>query len=264
MPRANRYTVAGRTYHLTHRCHDRQFLLKFSKDRDSYRSLLREQLQEFRSVRLLGYCITSNHTHLLVNSEEADGVLGRFMQSLEGQFAQFFNRRKNRQGAFWSDRYHATMIDGGMHLWNCMKYIDLNMVRAGVVKHPEEWAWNGYGELMGLKKRYRVLDLERLVEMLGYQVEGALRTHYQAAVSAELQRGEKLERDAKWTEAVAVGSQSFVEGLSRLIRHRNQIELEECGTGDGTWLIREPGESYRPFSGPENGAKEGRLGFFHA
>ncbi len=61
------------------------------------------------------------------------------MQLIEGQTAQPFNRRKLRHGAFWQDRYHATAVDTGEHLARCLVYIDLNMVRAGVVKHPAQW-----------------------------------------------------------------------------------------------------------------------------
>ena len=60
MPRANRYTIPGVAYHVTHRCHDRSFLLRFAKDRAIYRKMLRERLRTF-PVSLLGYCITSNH-----------------------------------------------------------------------------------------------------------------------------------------------------------------------------------------------------------
>jgi putative transposase len=84
MPRANRYIVSGQIYHITHRCHNRTFLFKFAKDRDGCRSLLRDRLGRF-PVSCLGYCITSNHTHLLLKVEGiAEQVLGRFMQTLEG------------------------------------------------------------------------------------------------------------------------------------------------------------------------------------
>ena len=59
-----------------------------------------------------------------------------FMRHLEGEFASHYNRHKRRHGAFWSERYHSTLIEDGPHLWKCMRYIDLNMVRAGVVCHP--------------------------------------------------------------------------------------------------------------------------------
>jgi hypothetical protein len=58
------------------------------------------------------------------------------MQEIEGQFAQAYNRRKKRSGSFWEGRYQCTMIEPGPYLWRCMVYIELNMVRAGVVRHP--------------------------------------------------------------------------------------------------------------------------------
>ena len=67
MPRASRYWVKGAAYHLTHRCHNRDFLLRFARDRDDYRAMLRQELQR-RSVSLLSYAITSNHVHLLVTA----------------------------------------------------------------------------------------------------------------------------------------------------------------------------------------------------
>jgi len=66
VPRANRYITEGRIYDFTHRCHNRAYLLKFKKDRNLYRSILRARLNRSRSpVSLRGYCLTSNHVHLL-------------------------------------------------------------------------------------------------------------------------------------------------------------------------------------------------------
>jgi putative transposase len=55
------------------------------------------------------------------------------MQLIAGRTAQEDNRRKNRHGAFWEDRYHATAIQAGDYLHQCVAFIDLNMMRAGVV-----------------------------------------------------------------------------------------------------------------------------------
>jgi len=60
------------------------------------------------------------------------------MQLIAGRTAQEYNQRKKRKGAFWEDRYHATAVDTGDYLSRCMVYIDLNMVRAGVVSLPED------------------------------------------------------------------------------------------------------------------------------
>jgi putative transposase len=147
MVRANRYILDGYVYHLTARCHDKKFLLGFVRDREEYWRRLRSALPLF-DVSLLGYCITSNHVHLLATAGSRDDLAG-FMQKVQGEHAESYNGRKGRTGAFWTDRYHATMVESGRHLWNCMVYIDLNMLRAGVVKHPSEWRWSGYHELIG-------------------------------------------------------------------------------------------------------------------
>ncbi|MFH0909227.1 MAG: transposase [bacterium] len=76
-----------------------------------------------RNVKLLTYCITSNHVHVLLKAS-APEELARFMQRVAGGMAQAYNQRKRRSGAFWSDRYHAAMIEDGEHLWRCMRYID--------------------------------------------------------------------------------------------------------------------------------------------
>ena len=115
MPRANRHVLPGLIYHLTHRCHNRQFLLRFARDRDGYRRRLREALGD-GEVSLLTYNLTNNHVHLLVCASEASAV-GRLMQQAAGEMARDYNRRKHRSGAFWEGRYHATMVDSNEYLW---------------------------------------------------------------------------------------------------------------------------------------------------
>jgi REP element-mobilizing transposase RayT len=129
MPRANRHFVPDLVWHITHRCHERDFLLKFSRDRNSYLRWLYEARKRF-GLCVLDYMVTSNHVHLLVK-DTAEGVIARSMQLIAGRAAQDYNRRKARVGAFWEDRYHATAIESGAHLHRCVVYIDLNMVRAG-------------------------------------------------------------------------------------------------------------------------------------
>ena len=89
MGRANRLgnsSKEGGVFHLTHRCHDQTFLLKFARDRDAYRAKLREHVRQFE-VSVLDYCITSNHVHLLVDAAERLAV-GKFMREVAGEFAR--------------------------------------------------------------------------------------------------------------------------------------------------------------------------------
>jgi len=234
MPRANRYILPGHTYHLTHRCHNRVFLFRFARDRQEYRRRLRAAVRQF-GVSMLTYCVTSNHTHLLVRADDPETV-SRLMQKLEGEFAEYYNIRKRRSGAFWNGRYGCTMIDGGEHLWNCMKYIDLNMVRAGVVPHPSQWEWCGYRELMGLRQRYRLLAVEEVLAGYGGCDLASFRANYAAVVAEAIERG-ALQRQPQWTESIAVGSESFVKAVAR--ETRNRVELTVEPSDSGRWVVRE-------------------------
>ena len=82
------------------------------------------------------------------------------MQGGAGEFARAYNRRQGRTNAFWGANFDATLVEEGNYLWRCLCYIELNMVRAGVVS---EWEWVGYHEIMDERKRTRnrLLDLER-------------------------------------------------------------------------------------------------------
>jgi putative transposase len=128
MPRASDYLPPGYTYHLTQRCHDRRFLLRFVRDRDAYREWLRIAGVRHR-VPVYGFCITSNHVHVLAHADSAESVSG-FMHLASGSTAKQYNLRKGRSGSMWEHPFHCTVVEDGRHLLNCLVYISLNMVRA--------------------------------------------------------------------------------------------------------------------------------------
>ena len=91
-----------------------------------------------------------------------------------------------RKGAFWEDRYHATAIESGKHLMRCMIYIDLNMVRASIVKHPFEWTMNSYSEIQNPPDRYSLIDTKGLMELYGLINKEQLRSEYRQWFKAPL------------------------------------------------------------------------------
>jgi len=121
-----------------------------------------------------------------------------------------------------------------------MRYIDLNMVRAGAVEHPRQWRWCGFGELTGLRQRYRILDRAVVLEMYGGCPAEQFRENYQATIDQALARGP--EREPMWTDSIAAGSESFVRQIEE--ETRNRVELEVRPTSSGAWTIREPSEPY--------------------
>jgi REP-associated tyrosine transposase len=118
MPRANRHYLPGYIWHITHRCHKQEFLLKFSKDKQSWLNWLFEAKKRFE-LSILNYVVTSNHIHLLVYDNKID-VIPKSIQLIAGRTAQTYNQRKRRKGAFWEDRYHATAVQNDNHFIKCL------------------------------------------------------------------------------------------------------------------------------------------------
>jgi putative transposase len=96
---------------------------------------------------VLNYVVTSNHIHLIVKDDGDRNVIPQSIGLVAGRAGQEYNRRRQRKGAFLEDRYHSTAIETGERLLRCLVYIDLNMVRAGIVSHPSEWPYGGYNEI---------------------------------------------------------------------------------------------------------------------
>jgi REP element-mobilizing transposase RayT len=144
-------------------------------------------------VEILGFCLMGNHFHILVRmfpeykftdddikkryvefyGDErvfADGMipslrvklssLSEFMREIKVGFARFYNRQNNRRGYFWGDRFKSVIVENGETLINCLAYIDLNPLRAGLVQHPEQYRWNslGYHIQTGNKDKFLSLD----------------------------------------------------------------------------------------------------------
>lgn len=217
MPRANRYFVPGQVWHITHRCHKKEFLLKFERDRKRWLFWLYEAKKRY-GLCVLNYIVTSNHIHLLVKDTGND-VIPYSMQLIAGRVAQEYNVRKDRKGAFWEDRYHATAIDTDEYLMRCLIYIDLNMVRAGIVKHPAEWAASGYGEIQNQPSRYKIIDTAAWLDLLGFSDLSRFQEEHRQWLETTI-KADSNKREAKWSESLAVGNYDFVEHIKEVLGAR--------------------------------------------
>ena len=146
-------------------------------------------------AEVLGFCIMGNHFHLLVRMapglektveeirsrfeiyygendkreltnelipalREKWGSLSEFVKEIKQGFSRFYNRRHRRKGFFWSERFKSVIVDNGETLINCLAYIDLNPVRAGIVKKPEEYRWCSLGYHVQTNNRDRFLSTD--------------------------------------------------------------------------------------------------------
>lgn len=248
MARANRHHIPGYVWHITHRCHKREFLLKFGRDKKTWRKWLFEARKRF-GLCILNYTITSNHIHLLV-FDQKENVIPKSIQLIAGRTGREYNRRKKRKGGFWEDRYHATAVQTGNHLIQCLVYIDLNMVRAGVVEHPRDWEYGGYNEIQHPKQRYTLIDREMLCHLLGIRDEELLPATIRKWIDNSLSKG-LSRRETKWTESIAVGDESFVTDTKESLGARG-IGRKAVGR-DTEFQLKESLEPYNSHFSPEKG-----------
>ncbi len=163
------------------------------------------------------------------------------------------NLRKGHEGSVWEHPYHCTRIQDGRHLLNCLRYVDLNMVRAGMVRHPSEWRWCSHDEITGQRQRYRIVDAERLLHLTGFASLPELAGFYRASISERLVARDSV-REPCWTEAVAVGSEEFVTAAVNTTAYRRHMECYEVHSpaGEKAWAVRETNDSYSPDSSPKS------------
>jgi putative transposase len=171
------------------------------------------------------------------------------MKLVAGRTGQEYNQRKNRRGAYWEDRYHATAVESGEHLARCLVYIDTNMVRAGVVSHPSKWPFSGYNEIQKPRRKNVLIDYERLQGLLGASTYDQLRRSHKGWVEEHLGDGARGRQD-EWTGSVAVGSKSFIESVKARLGFRARgRDVIESGEG---YQLRESHGSYKAFFEAEN------------
>jgi len=129
-------------------------------------------------VEILGFCLMDNHFHILVRMfpeykfsdeeikkryenfygderafaagqipslREKLSNLSEFVREIKVGFTRYYNKRHNRRGYFWGDRFKSVIVEKGETLINCLAYIDLNPLRAGIVSRPEDYRWNSLG-----------------------------------------------------------------------------------------------------------------------
>jgi putative transposase len=142
MPRVARLIVPDVAVHVVQRGHDRADCFHGEADYRAYLVTLRMYAARF-GCKVHAYCLMTNHVHLLLTpSEPASCAL--LMKHVAQRYSKRLNRRLGRTGTLWEGRYHSGLVATEHYALACYRYIELNPVRAGLVKHPAEYRWSSY------------------------------------------------------------------------------------------------------------------------
>ncbi|MFV2004096.1 MAG: transposase [Gammaproteobacteria bacterium] len=142
MPRKPRFNLVGVPQHIIQRGNNRELCFYSEKDYWRYLEDLRVVAEKY-DCRVHAYVLMTNHVHLLVTPMIDHGI-PQMMQSLGRRYVFYINKTYRRTGTFWEWRYKASLFDSDRYFLTCMRYIELNPVRANMVEHPAEYQWASY------------------------------------------------------------------------------------------------------------------------
>ena len=158
MPRIARVVIADVAHHVTQRGNGRQFLLATDIERMVYLDMLRRGVRE-HDLLVLGYCLMSNHVHLVVIPRRAE-ALSEVLRQVHGRYAAYWNGAHGGSGHAWQGRFYSCPMDPGQQ-WVALRYAELNPVRAGLVKEAVAWPWSSAGAHSGTVAPDTLLEMTR-------------------------------------------------------------------------------------------------------
>ena len=164
MARKPRFILPGLPQHIIQRGHNREPCFYSEQDYRRYLTDLHEAAKH-NSVAIHAYVLMTNHVHLLVTPTHAHGIT-HMMQDTGRKYVRYINTTYKRSGSLWEGRYKASLVDSDRYLLTCMRYIELNPVRANMVVHPGEYRWSSYHHNAGHRLN-PIINTHPLYQQLG-------------------------------------------------------------------------------------------------
>jgi len=216
MARLGRYFLPDQPLHLIQRGNNRQAVFFGDDDYLLYREWLGEAAERY-GCAIHADVLMTNHVHLLVTPDDADGV-PRLMQSLGRRYVRHVNAAHGRTGTLWEGRYRAAPIDSDAYFLACSRYIELNPVRAGMTAHPRLYRWSSY-RTQAEGRADTLLTPHPLYRALG-RSEAERRTAYRAlfraALATEFVDALRAATNGGW----ALGSEKFKRHIAKKLHRR--------------------------------------------
>ncbi len=181
MPRLARIVIPGVPHHVTQRGNRRERTFFEDADYKRYRTILGQAARK-AGAEVWAYCLMPNHVHLIVVPADEDGLRRTFADA-HRRYTGLINARHHWTGHLWQGRFGSVAMDE-THLMAAARYVALNPVRAGLVKHARDWPWSSVGAHLAGKG-------DTLVTV------GPLLARY--GDFARLLEGDRDEEDSAWT-----------------------------------------------------------------
>jgi putative transposase len=221
MARYARQTVADIPYHIINRGNNHQAIF-FGKDNYEFFLESIELAKGKYPCKIYSFILMPNHIHLLLEPVGEGQNLALFMKHISQKHGQYINKYYSRTGTLWEGRYKSSAVSTDHYLLTCSRYIEMNCVRAGIVKRPEEYAFSSYRAKAGLKK-IKWLDYDPVYLDLG-KTEEERHKKYRNWIHEIVLKGEwDMVRESiqrNW----AYGDEQFKEKMENVLGRKFEIK----------------------------------------
>ncbi len=207
MGRPLRIEYPGALYHIASRGNERSDIFRDDADRLKFLDMLKDYHERF-GILIHCYVLMDNHYHLVV--ETPMGNILKVMHGLNSGYTGYFNRKYNRSGHLFQGRYKAVIVDKESYLIELSRYVHLNPVRAGMVEHPEQYAWSSYKGYLQKKDSSDWVEYSWILGAFGNRNQ---RRHYKEYVSL----GTSESPMKKLYGQIVLGSEEFISRLKKVL-----------------------------------------------
>lgn len=216
MPRKPRFFVPGLPVHIVQRGRSREPVFFEDSDYRAYLEWLGEGAARYRCA-VHAYVLMTNHVHVLATPDGREGIT-RMMQYVGRRYVPYVNATYGTSGSLWEGRYKASLIHDEAYLLTCMRYIELNPVRANMVKSPTHYRWSSY-RANAQGETNEILTPHPLYLALG-RGPGSRQQVYRDLFKAHLDPGALRDIRDAWQSGTPLGNDHFKEKIERKLKQK--------------------------------------------
>lgn len=232
MSRKPRFVLSGVPQHVIQRGHNREPSFYSEDDYVRYLNDL-HKAAVINQVAIHAYVLMTNHVHLLVTPAQTHSII-HMMQDTGRKYVRYINTRYKRSGSLWEGRYKASLIDSESYLLTCMRYIEMNPVRASMVTHPGEYRWSSYHSNAGFEPN-PILESHPVYKRLG-EASDQQQYAYRELFSHSLDKTELHAVREALNQELVLGRDDFKDKIEQMTKRQTRPgingrpRIEENGT----------------------------------
>lgn len=223
MPRDKRVKSKTGVYHVMMRGNERKEILRDVEDKDKFINIVLEKKQ-ISGYELYAYCIMNNHVHLLIKEGEP---LSKLMKRINVSYAYYYNKKYDRVGHVFQDRYKSEPIEDEGYLLAALRYIHNNPVKAKITNTCKEYKWSSYRAYIEKQNEVEIIDKELILSLFSKDINKAIKLFIEFSSQANDDKFSDVDEDENKKNNIEISGHLNVEKYLEDYLKKSEFNLED-------------------------------------